>query len=498
MKYVIGIDLGTSGVKTLLVGHDGHIVSSAQAGYTPDFYSGGRVEQKPEVWWENTLKALKELTDKNPEAKGNITATAVSGQMHSSVFLDGSNEVIRPAILWNDTRTTAQTKEIVEMAGGVKELLDMTCNSALEGFTLPKILWLKENEPENYAKVNKVIMPKDYINFMLSGNIKTDVSDAAGTLLFDVKNTRWSTELCKKTDLSPEILPEVIPSTGLVGEVKPELCKELGLEPGCKVISGGADNSCAAIGNGVVKEGQGVISIGTSGTVIGYVGEINSEVTGGVHLFNYSAPNSRYAMGCMLCAGEALNWTKRTFFENLSFDDLNVLAEAAPAGSGGLFFLPYLFGERSPHNDPDAKGAFIGIFGGCEKGNIIRSVMEGVGYAVKDMYEEVIKFTSLDEIFITGGGAKSKLWGQICSDILNKPLKVLNISEGPSYGAALIALVGSGAAADFEGANGGKVKVVREINPSENTEAYKKFYPVFRRLYKTNKENFKLIKEALN
>ncbi len=497
MKYVIGIDLGTSGVKTLLVDHEGGIVSSAQVSYTPDFYSGGRVEQEPSVWWENTLKAIKALMEKNPQAKGKVTAAAVSGQMHSSVFLDSEGEVIRPAILWNDTRTTAQTKEIVEMAGGVKSLLDLTCNLALEGFTLPKILWLRENEPENYKKVNKVIMPKDYINFMLTGNIKTDVSDAAGTLLFDVKNTHWSGELCLRTGVSPEILPEVIPSTGLVGCVKEELCRELGFEPGCKVIAGGADNSCAAIGNGVIKEGQGVISIGTSGTVIGYVGEIKSEVTGGVHLFNYSAPNSRYAMGCMLCAGEALNWTKRTFFENLSFDELNVLAEDAPAGSGGLIFLPYLFGERSPHNDPDARGAFIGIFGGCEKGNIIRSVMEGVGYAVKDMYEEVVKFTDLNEIFITGGGAKSNLWGQICSDILNKPLKVLNISEGPSYGAALIALVGSGAAEDFEAAKGGKVKVIKEITPSENTKIYDRFYPVFRQLYKSNKENFKLIKEAL-
>ncbi|MCD8090315.1 MAG: xylulokinase [Clostridiales bacterium] len=497
MKYVIGIDLGTSGVKTLLVSHGGEIISSAQVSYTPDFYSGGRVEQKPAAWWENTFKALKDLMEKNPEAKGNVTATAVSGQMHSSVFLDSNNEVIRPAILWNDTRTTAQTKEIVEAAGGVKSLLDMTCNLALEGFTLPKILWLRENEPENYARVNKVIMPKDYINFMLTGNIKTDESDAAGTLLFDVKNCRWSGELCGKTGVSPRILPEVIPSAGVVGEIKAEFCDELGFEKGCLAIAGGADNSCAAIGNGVVKEGQGVISIGTSGTVIGYVGEIKSEVTGGVHLFNYSAPNSRYAMGCMLCAGEALNWTKRTFFENTSFDELNVLAEKAPAGSGGLVFLPYLFGERSPHNDPDAKGAFVGIFGGCEKGNIIRSVMEGVGYAVRDLYEEVVKFTDLNEIFITGGGAKSKLWGQICSDILNKPLEVLNISEGPSYGAALIALVGSGAAESFEAANGGNVEVVREITPSENTEVYKKFYPVFRQLYKSNKENFKLIKEAL-
>lgn len=494
MKYVIGIDLGTSGVKCLLVEQGGKIVGSAQSSYTPDFYPGGKVEQDPAVWWAHTFIALNGLVDKYPEARGKIAALATSGQMHSSVFLDEENAVVRPALLWNDTRTTPQVKEIFELAGGREKLLEMTCNLALEGFTLPKILWLKENEPENYAKVNKVIMPKDYINFMLTGEIKTDVSDAAGTLLFDVKNTCWSSELCRKAGIDSSILPEVIPSVGKVGVVKTDLCREIGLEEGCVVISGGADNSCAAIGNGVIKEGQGVISIGTSGTVIGYVDSISSEVTGGVHLFNYSAPESFYAMGCMLCAGEALNWTKRTFFENLSFDDINILAEKAPAGSGGIVFLPYLFGERSPHNDPDARGVFFGIFGGCEKGNIIRSVMEGVGFAVRDMYEEVVKFTDLKEVFITGGGAKSKLWGQICSDILARPLKVLNIEEGPSYGAALIALVGSGLAADFEAAKGENVKVVREITPSESSAVYEKIYPIFRQIYKTNKENFKLLK----
>lgn len=493
MNYVVGIDLGTSGVKCLLVDEGGKIIASAQTSYTPDFYPGGKVEQKPSVWWDNTLKTLKKLVEDNPLAKGKITAVATSGQMHSSVFMDKDNAVIRPALLWNDTRTTAQVKEIFELAGGADELLKMTCNLALEGFTLPKILWLKENEPENYEKINKVVMPKDYINYMLTGSLKTDVSDAAGTLLFDVRNCRWSEELCKKVGVSIDILPEVIPSTGIVGSVKKELCGEIGLAENCTVVAGGADNSCAAIGNGVIKKGQGVISIGTSGTVIGYVPEINSEVTGGVHLFNYSAPDSCYAMGCMLCAGEALNWTKRTFFENLSFDDLNILAEKVPAGSGGLIFLPYLFGERSPHNDPNARGVFFGIFGGCEKGNIIRSVMEGVGFAIRDLYEEVVKFTALDEIFITGGGAKSKLWGQIFADILGVPLKVLNIEEGPSYGAAVIAIVGSGLAPDFESAKGSNVKAVREIIPSENTEIYKKIYPVFRQLYKSNKENFRLL-----
>ena len=286
MKYVVGIDLGTSGVKVLLTDEKGTPQASARAEYLPDFYEGGCVEQDPEVWWEGTLKALKALFKENPDTADKVGAIAVSGQMHSSVFLDKAGKVIRPALLWNDTRTSKQVKEIFDLAGGKEKLLDMTCNLALEGFTLPKILWLKENEPENFARLDRVIMPKDYINYRLSGEIATDLSDAAGTLLLDVKKSDWSTELCEKVGVSPSILPKLLPSVGVVGNVKADVCSETGLKPECKVVCGGADNSCAAVGNGVVKAGQGVVSIGTSGTVIGFVDKIESEVTGGVHLFN--------------------------------------------------------------------------------------------------------------------------------------------------------------------------------------------------------------------
>lgn len=336
-------------------------------------------------------------------------------------------------------------------------------------------------------------MPKDYINYMLTGNIKTEVSDAAGTILFDAKNSRWSEEIISKLDISKDILPEVVQSTDVVGEVIPEIAKELCLAEGAKVVAGGADNSCAAVGNGVISKGQAVLSVGTSGTAIAYLDEISGKVTGDVHLFNYSMPNSLYAMGCMLCAGEALNWLKRTFFAEKSFDELNALAEKSPAGSGGIIFLPYLFGERCPYSDPNARGVFFGISGATGQGEIIRSVMEGVAFGLKDLFSLVTDFVDVNELYITGGGAKSKVWGQIISDIVNRELNVLNIEEGPSFGAALIALVGSKICPDFETAKGKSVKIIKTIKPSQNAEKYAEIHKTYKALYEANKELFKKI-----
>lgn len=495
MNYVLGIDLGTSGVKCLLVSEDGNILGSTSKSYKPDFGENGHVEQDPSVWWENTKEAVKNIINEYPEAKGKVAALSCSGQMHSSVFLDKTGNVIRKAILWNDTRTTPQIKEIYEKADGLENVLGMVYNKALEGFTLPKILWLRENEPDNFDKVSKVIMPKDYINYMLTGNIKTEVSDAAGTLLFDVKNSTWSDAMLEKMNLSKDILPEVLQSTGVVGEVTSELAKELGLADGAKVIAGGADNSCAAVGNGVISKGQAVLSVGTSGTAIAYLDGINNKVTGDVHLFNYSMPDSLYAMGCMLCAGEALNWLKRTLFEDTSFNELNALAEKAPVGSGGIVFLPYLFGERCPYSDVNARGVFFGISGATGKGELIRSVMEGVAFGLKDLFSLVTDFVDVNELYITGGGAKSKIWGQIIADVVGRELNVLNIEEGPSFGAALIALVGSGICSDFETAKGKSVKVIKTIKPSENVTKYTEIHKIYTELYKTNKEMFAKLQE---
>lgn len=497
MKYVIGIDLGTSGVKCLLMSEEGSIIDVKSASYTPDFGSNGYVEQEPSVWWENTKKCVKSLIDANPSAKNDIVSLSCSGQMHSSVFLNENGNVIRPAILWNDTRTTKQTKEIYNLCGGKEGVLKEVYNLALEGFTLPKILWLKENEPENYNKVEKVIMPKDYINFMLTGNIMTDFSDAAGTLMFDVKNRKYNKKFVEAAGISSKILPEAVESTAVVGNVLDSVAGELGFCSNVKVVAGGADNSCAAIGNGIVGSGEAVISVGTSGTVVAFLDDIKTKVTGAVHLFNYSYPGSMYAMGCMLSAGESFNWLAKNILTGLSMDELNKLAEKAPIGSNKLIFLPYLFGERCPHTDANARGVFFGLSSLTGKGEMARAVMEGVAFGLKDMFSLVQGFADMNEIYITGGGAKSELWGKIICNCLNRKLKVLNVEEGPAFGAALIAGVGAGVFTDFKSAKNLSMKVVKEYIPNEADAAeYEKFYAVFKNLYKANKELFASLAEV--
>jgi xylulokinase len=334
-------------------------------------------------------------------------------------------------------------------------------------------------------------MPKDYINFMLTGKIKTDYSDAAGTLMFDVKGRKFNADFVSKAGIDTKILPDAIESTGEVGTVTPAAARELGLSPNVKVIAGGADNSCAAIGNGIVGSGEAVISVGTSGTVVAFLEDINSEVTGAVHIFNYSYPGSMYAMGCMLSAGECFNWLHRNILSGTTMDESNILAEKVPIGSNKLIFLPYLFGERSPYTDANARGVFFGLSSLTGKGEMARAVMEGVAFGLKDMFLLVEGFADMDEIYITGGGAKSELWGKIICNVINRNLKVLNVEEGPAFGAALIAGVGADVFADFKSAKAKSMKVVKQYVPNARDAAeYEKFHAIYRELYAANKDIF--------
>jgi len=497
MSYVIGIDLGTSGVKAALMNSDGQVVDVKSASYEPDILGNGCVEQDPAVWTESTISVIKQMTSAHPKKSSQLKALAVSGQMHSSVFLDCDGNVIRKAMLWNDVRTHKQVADIYKMVGGLDCLLKCVSNAAFPGFTLPKVLWLKENEPQNYERVAKVIMPKDYINYCLTNAIKTEVSDAAGTLAFDVINGKWSQELLDAVGVNSSIWADALPSTGYVGTVTDEIAAELGLPSGIKVYGGGADNACAAVGTGVLAEGQATVSVGTSGTVIAYLNNIDSKkaaaANGAVHLFNYAPKGSFYAMGCMLAAGECLNWLKRSLFPDLSFDEMNRLAEQTPPGSNGLMFLPYLFGERCPHNDENACGVFFGINGATGRGEFARAVMEGVAFGLKDMFAMVAEFTQIKEISITGGGAKSPLWASIIADILNMPLAVSNVAEAPASGAAAIAAVGCGIFNNFaEFASKTKSDSPEIIIPNpQNKEVYEKRYELYKKLYSANKENFK-------
>ena len=480
MSQIIGLDIGTNSVKAIMLA-EGDILGQASVGYSPDYLGDGRVEQNPAVWWDAACKAIRSITAAHP---GHVTAISASGQMHSSVFLDETGNVVRNAILWNDTRTTKQTAEITKAAGGEANLLKMVYNRALEGFTLPKALWLRENESANFAKVRKIIMPKDYINYKLTGRIATDASDAAGTMMLDVPNRKWSEALLAKVGLSADLLPEVLESVDIVGKVKPDLAAELGLSPETLVIAGGADNSCAAIGNGAAQAGQTIISIGTSGTVVTMLDAVPKNITGDVHLFNYSYPGKFYAMGCMLCAGESLNWLRGIVQVN-DFDEFNSLAEQSSPGAGGIIFLPYLFGERCPYPNPAAKGMFFGLSNTTTRADMVRAVMEGVAYNVRAMYDLVAPFTPITDICITGGGAKSDIWGRIIASALNSPITVLNIEEGPAFGAALIAGVGAKVFTGFDAAKAQFLRTDRVIEP-EGSPVYQQRFETFLKLYRAN------------
>lgn len=494
MKYTLGLDIGTSAVKVLLMDQNGEITAENSEEYPLFTPSPGWAEQNPADWWQASKKAIKNLISEYNIDNENIKAVSFSGQMHSSVFLDKNMEVIRPAILWSDTRTSKECQEIYQKVGGVKKLAALVSNPALEGFTAPKILWLRNNEPENYKKVEKVLLPKDYIRYKLSGKLGMDLSDAAGTLLCDVKAQSWSKELMDKLDLDYTIMPPVLKSIDVVGTVTESAAFKTGLSTSTQVVGGGADNACGAVGSGIIKEGRVMASLGSSGVVVAQTAEAEADPEGRIHLFNHAVPDSYYMMGVMLSAGMSFKWMKEEMYNNdLDYEELNNEAAQVQAGSDGLIFLPYLYGERTPHADADARGVFFGISGKHKRGHFIRSVMEGVSFGLRDSLELIKdRGVEIEEIRLIGGGAKSKLWQQITADIFGETISLLNIEQGPAFGAAIIAGVGSGLFDNFESIVEELIEVVDEIKPiKENVEEYNKSYKVYQNLYGDLKNRFK-------
>ncbi|AZO93828.1 xylulokinase [Halocella sp. SP3-1] len=494
MAYLMGLDIGTSGIKALLIKEDGQIVSSQTEKYPLHTPQAGWAEQNPADWWEATLKVISSVVkDRGVEPAG-IKGISLSGQMHSSVFLNKDMKVVRPAILWSDTRTSRQCQQIYDRAGGLENLINYVSNPALEGFTAPKILWLKDNEPANYQQVSLVLLPKDYIRYHLTGEIFTEVSDAAGTLLLNVKEKKWSAELLKKLDISPEILPPVIDSIDIAGRISKNIADKTGLKQGTPVIAGGADNACGAVGSGIIQEGRVMVSIGTSGVVMAQANKPTADKQGRMHLFNHAVPDNWYMMGVMLSAGMSFNWVKEKLFDDtIDYDRLNQLAAAVEPGSDGLVFLPYLYGERTPHADANARGVYFGISGKHEQGHFIRSVMEGVTFGLRDSLE-LIKAQGIktEEIRAIGGGAKSQLWQQIMADIFGQEICLLNIEEGPAFGAALIAGVGAGVYDNFATAESRIIKISKRISPvEENVAHYNKLYNIYQNLYPAVKDNYR-------
>lgn len=484
MEYVIGIDLGTSGVKILLVNRKGQIVYEVNKQYPIFHEKVGYSEQNPEDWVEQTIVGLKEVVKYVEGYEKNIRGISFSGQMHGLVLLDENYHVLRNAILWNDTRTTAECEKIYEIVEKDR-LLKITKNLALEGFTLPKILWVKEHEPEIFSKVNKFVLPKDYVRYRLTGKVCTDYSDAAGTLLLDVAKKEWSLEICKLLKLDPEILPPLVESFEQVGTINKEIANLTGLIEGTPVFAGGADNACGAIGAGILDDGKTLCSIGTSGVVLSYESSGEKDFEGKVHYFNHGAPNAYYTMGVTLSAGHSLSWFKETFAKEESFHHLLEGISKIPVGANGLLYTPYISGERTPHADANIRGSFIGIDSSHTRDHFVRAVLEGITFSLAESIEIFReKGKTINRIVSIGGGAKNEVWLQIQADIFDANVIRLDSEQGPAMGAAMLAAYGIGWFSSLQECAEEFIKIEKEYKPNlENVEKYKELFKIYKDIY---------------
>ncbi|HSG73374.1 MAG TPA: xylulokinase, partial [Planctomycetaceae bacterium] len=471
MGVYLGVDIGTSGTKTIAISEDGTILATATEEYPLESPKPGWSEQNPEHWWQATIKTIQSVLANGSFAKEDVKGIGLSGQMHGSVFLDKDHEVIRPALLWNDQRTAAECDEIEALAGGRKKLIKMVANPALTGFTAPKILWLRNKEPQNFEKTVQVLLPKDYVRFRLTGEFATEVSDASGTLLLNVRKRDWSKKLLSKLDLALDLLPKVYESEDVSGTLTSESAQLLGLNEGVPVVGGGGDQAASAIGNGIVASGVVSATMGTSGVVFAHSDEIQYDPSGRAHTFCHAVRGKWHVMGVVLSAGGSLQWYRnqlcqaeigRAKEEGIDpYELITRSASTAPAGSEGLYFLPYLTGERTPHADPHARAAWIGLSLRHGKHHLARAVMEGATYAMRDSLE-IIKGLDIpvEEVRLSGGGARSEFWRQMQADIYGQRVVTINAEEGPAFGVALLAAAGTGAYKDVVEACTATIKVV--------------------------------------
>ena len=489
MGYVLGIDLGTSSLKGLLMNKSGEVVAFAGYDYPLLHPKKGYSEQNPEEWVKACENVFKALSEKVEDFKAELEGIAISGQMHGLVTLDEEENVVRPAILWNDTRTTKQCAEIMEGFGD--RLITITKNKALEGFTLPKILWMQEEERELWAKVDHIMLPKDYLIFRLTGEFATDYSDAAGTLLLDVAAKKWSDEILTKYNIDGKILPKLYNSIDCVGKIKAEYLKDFGFKKEVKVMGGGADNACAAVGSGIVSNGIGMVSIGTSGVFLSYEDEAHSNYSGCLHLFNHGIPDAYYSMGVTLAAGHSLNWFKETFAPKESFEELLSDIDKIPAGSDGLLFAPYIVGERTPYADSKVRGSFTRIDTTHTRAHFARAVLEGITFSLRDSMELMSELTAkkFDKILSVGGGSKNKDWLQMQADIFDTEIITLTTEQGPGLGAAMMAAVGAGWFEDLKECAKTFVHYKSGISPvKENVLKYNEAYESYKKVYGATKD----------
>ncbi len=475
----IGVDLGTSAVKLLLMDGEGKIHKIVSKEYPLYFPHPGWSEQKPKDWFAQSMAGIRELVSECDRSQ--VAGISFGGQLHGLVALDGEDRVIRPAILWNDGRTGEETDYLNQKIGQDK-LSAYTANIAFAGFTAPKLLWMKKHEPENFAKISKIMLPKDYLAYCLSGSFCTDVSDASGMLLLDVKNRRWSGEMLEICGITEEQLPRLYESYEVVGTLKPEIAEELGLSASVKVIAGAGDNAAAAVGTGTVGDGMCNISLGTSGTIFISSKSFGVDKNNALHSFAHS-DGHYHLMGCMLSAASCNKWWNEDILRTGDF-----AAEQAgitKLGENQVFYLPYLMGERSPHNNPDARAMFLGMSMDTTREDMTLAVLEGVVFGLRDSLEVAKSLgIQIERTKICGGGAKSPLWKKILANIMNLKVDVVESEEGPALGGAMLAAVGCGEYPDVETAAKKIVKVVDTVVPEpELAEKYEERYQKFKKIY---------------
>ena len=490
MNSYIGIDLGTSSVKILLVGADGTILNSVTRDYPISYPQGGWSEQNPEDWASETIKGLCQLLE--GQDKHSVKGISFGGQMHGLVMLDKDDKVIRPAILWNDGRTQAQSDRLNDSVG--KRILSKyTANISFAGFTAPKILWVEENEPENFAKIEKIMLPKDYLAYVLSGVHATDYSDASGMLLLDVQNKRWSDEMVELCHVKREWLPALYESYEVIGKIKPELAKEIGIDENVLICAGAGDNAAAAVGTGTIKDGSCNISLGTSGTVFISRDSFSVDENNSLHSFCH-ANGKHHLMGCILSAASCNKWWMENILESDDYTgEQKGLFELLHENE--VYFLPYLMGERSPHNDAGARGAFVGMRPYTTRKHMLLAIMEGVAFALRDCIE-VAKAggVKIERSLICGGGARNEIWRTVVANVLGIEIQRPQTEEGPSYGGAILAMVGCGEYKTLDEATDKLIKVKDSILPNEAlVEMYNKKYNVFRQIYPALKDIYSQI-----
>ncbi len=493
-NYLLGIDISTTGAKALLIDSRGEVAGSATTALSLSTPKPLWSEQAPADWWEGIVQSIREVLTDTGTRGHEIAAIGLTGQMHGLVLMDAAGEVLRPAILWNDQRTGAQCDEIRARLGR-ERLIQITGNDALTGFTAPKVLWVQQNEPELYARGRHILLPKDYVRYKLTGDYAMDKADGAGTILFDLKTRNWSPEVLAALGIPAEWLPPTYEGPEVTGRVSAEAAAVTGLVTGTPVVGGGGDQAAQAVGVGAVEPGIIALTLGTSGVVFAATESPLIEPEGRLHAFCHAAPGRWHFMGVMLSAAGSLQWYHDALAAEVSFDSLTAEAAEAPAGSEGLFFLPYLSGERTPHPDPLARAAWVGLTLRHGRAHMTRAVLEGVAYGIKDSFTLIQNagLGAIRQVRISGGGAKSPLWRQIMADVLGVELVTVNTTEGAAFGAALLAGVGAGLWTDVDAACAAAIAITGQTLPSSQMEVYQQYYPRYQALYPALAPEFRAI-----